>query len=330
MSPQSAWRLNGTTLAILIVLLVGIAGIVYSRVTQAPASPANGTPGTAGSVRLAGADAPVLAGTPDAKAQALLPAGYRFVTPGTLTVATHPAQLPLADYGADSRQIIGVEPDIARLVADALGLKLQLVPAAWADWPLGLESCKYDAVISNITVTEARKRKFDFSSYRYDLLGIYTRTDGPLQQIRTPADVVGLKVVVGASTNQDQILRHWDAQNIAAGLKPVEYQYFDDAVAGRLAVITGRADVSFEPNAISAYSARDGKVRRAGLFPGGWPDSAAISVTTRKGSGLADAITQALNAQIASGTYAQALQRWNLGEEAVAQSQTNPPGLPGF
>ncbi|WP_312709307.1 hypothetical protein [Stenotrophomonas sp.] len=66
------------------------------------------------------------------------------------------------------------------------------------------------------------------------------------------------------------------------------------------------------------------------LPPGGWPDSAAISATTRKGSGLADAITQALNTQIESGTYAQALQRWNLAEEAVPQSQTNPPGLPGF
>ena len=243
-------------------------------------------------------------------------------------MATHPGQLPLADYGADSKDVVGIEPDIARLIADALGLKLVIVPVAWADWPLGLESGKYDAVLSNVTVTEERKKKFDFSSYRFDLLGIYTRADGPIQKIEKPADVAGLKVVVGASTNQDQILRQWDQQNIAAGLKPVEYQYFDDAVVGRLAVITGRADVSFEPNATGAYSARDGKVRRVGLFPGGWPNAAAISVTTRKGSGLADAVTQALNTQIASGTYAQALKRWNVAEEAVPQSQTNPPGLP--
>lgn len=142
--------------------------------------------------------------------------------------------------------------------------------------------------------------------------------------------MAGLKVVVGGSTNQDQILRAWDQQNIAAGLKPVKYPYVDDAVVGRLAVITGRADVSFEPNATGAYSARDGKVRRVALFPGGWSDTAAISVTTRKGSGLADAITQALNTQIASETYAQALQRWNVSEEAVAQSQTHPPGLPNL
>lgn len=322
MSPAAPRRPSRSTLLIVGVLIIGIAGIVYSRVRKAPEAAA------VAAASLAGTNTAVLKGTLDPKAQALIPAGYRFVKPGAFTVATHPGQLPLADYGADSKDVVGIEPDIARLIADALGLKLVIVPVAWADWPLGLESGKYDAVLSNVTVTEERKKKFDFSSYRYDLLGIYTRTDGPIQKIEKPADVAGLKVVVGASTNQDQILRQWDQQNIAAGLKPVEYQYFDDAVVGRLAVITGRADVSFEPNATGAYSARDGKVRRVGLFPGGWPNAAAISVTTRKGSGLADAVTQALNTQIGSGTYAQALKRWNVAEEAVPQSQTNPPGLP--
>ncbi|HEL4296505.1 ABC transporter substrate-binding protein [Stenotrophomonas maltophilia] len=324
MSPAAPRRPSRSTLLIVGVLVIGIAGIVYSRVRQAPDA------GNVAAASLAGANTAVLRGTLDPKAQALIPAGYRFVTPGTFTVATHPGQLPLADYGADSKEVVGIEPDIARLIADALGLKLVIVPVAWADWPLGLESGKYDAVLSNVTVTEERKKKFDFSSYRYDLLGIYTRSDGPIRKIDKPADVAGLKVVVGAATNQDQILRQWDQQNIAAGLKPVEYQYFDDAVVGRLAVITGRADVSFEPNATGAYSARDGKVRRVGLFPGGWPNAAAISVTTRKGSGLADAVTQALNTQIGSGTYAQALARWNVAEEAVPQSQTNPPGLPAL
>jgi polar amino acid transport system substrate-binding protein len=55
--------------------------------------------------------------------------------------------------------------------------------------------------------------------------------------------------------------------------------------------------------------ARDGKTRLVGLFPGGWPLTAYISVTTRKGSRLADAITHALNTQIANCTYAQVLQR---------------------
>lgn len=309
------------TMLIALVLAAGVAAILYARKPPAAA---------AGTARPDIADLPPIHAAPDPAAIALLPKDFRFAVPGALTVATTPAALPLGDYAADGATVIGIEPDIARLVAESLGLRLNLVAVAWADWPLGLDSGKYDAVISNITVTEERKKKYDFSSYRHDLLGIYTRSDGPIQAIREPRDVAGLKVVLGASTNQDQILRHWNQTNLAAGLKPVEFQYFDDAVVGRLAVITGRADVSFEPNATGAYAARDGKVRRVGLFPGGWPNAAAISVASRKDSGLAAAVTQALNTQIGKGHYASALARWNLQEEAVQRSETNPPGLAGF
>ena len=64
------------------------------------------------------------------------------------------------------------------------------------------------------------------------------------------------------------------------------------------------------------------------MFSGGWPLSAEIAVTTRKGAGLADAATAALNAQIANGNYNKVLSRWGLLSEAIAESQTNPPGLP--
>ncbi len=155
MSPAAPRRPSRSTLLIAGVLVIGIAGIVYSRVRQAP------DVGAVAATSLAGANTAILKGTLDPKAQALIPAGYRFVTPGAFTVATHPGQLPLADYGADSKDVVGIEPDIARLIADALGLKLVIVPVAWADWPLGLESGKYDAVLSNVTVTEERKKKFD-------------------------------------------------------------------------------------------------------------------------------------------------------------------------
>ncbi|MFW2853027.1 ABC transporter substrate-binding protein [Sphingomonas sp. TX0543] len=260
---------------------------------------------------------------------ALLPRNLTLATPGTLSVAMVVGALPLADYARGEKGgVVGVEPNIAQLVADSLGLKLKITPVAWADWPLGLTSGKYDAVMSNVTVTEERKAKFDFSTYRDDQLGIYTRADGPIRAIKKSADIAGLKVAVGASTNQSQILDRWNAQNIAAGRKPAEPQYYDDAGIARLAVLSGRVDVSFGPNATAAYEARDGRTRRVGSVPGGWPLTAYIAVATRKGSGLAPAITAALNAQIDSGTYGRLLSRWNLASEGIKRSETNPPGLP--
>jgi len=39
-------------------------------------------------------------------------------------------------------------------------------------------------------------------------------------------------------------------------------------------------------------------------------------------------VSDSINDMIADGTYEKILKRWNLWEEAVSQSQINPPGLP--
>lgn len=264
---------------------------------------------------------------PVPEALKLLPKDFKFAKDGVLTVGTTTGRLPFGAYATDNKTPVGNAPDIAQLVADSLGRRLELVSVAWADWPLGLQSGKFDVVISNVTVTEERKEKFDFSTYRDDKLGFYVKSDSKLQ-IREPKDVAGLKVIVGASTNQEQILLRWNQQNIAAGLKPVEVQYHDDDVLLYLALASGRADAYLAPNGIAAYHARDGKTKLVGSFSGGWPQTAEIAVASRKGSGIADVITAALNAQIKNGNYAKALSRWNLESEAIAQSRTNPPGLP--
>ena len=73
---------------------------------------------------------------------------------------------PLSLFATDNKTLIGNEVDIAYAVGETLGLKVEVLPVAWADWPLGIESGKYEAVLSNVTVTEARKEKFDFATYR--------------------------------------------------------------------------------------------------------------------------------------------------------------------
>jgi polar amino acid transport system substrate-binding protein len=229
----------------------------------------------------------------------------------------------------DTKTVVGNEPDIAQLVADSLGLKLELVSVAWPDWPLGLASGRFDAVISNVTVTEARKEKFDFSTYRQDVLGYYVKSDSPIKSITEPKDIAGLKVIVDSGTSQEHILLDWVKRNKEAGLAPTDVQYYDDTAVRELAIQSGRADAYLAPNAFEAFkAAQTGKTRLVGIINGGWPQSAEIAVTTRKGSGLAEAITIALNAQIKNGNYAKVLERWGLTSEGVQTSRTNPPGLP--
>ncbi|AMB73400.1 MULTISPECIES: ABC transporter substrate-binding protein [Pantoea] len=265
----------------------------------------------------------------NASAVAQLPANYHFAVPGALTVAVAALNSPpLTVFSDDNKTLLGSEVDIARLVADSLGLRLNVVPASWEDWPLGVASGKYDAAITNITVTKARKEKFDFATYRKDSLGFYVKTSSPIQSLTKADDIAGLRIIVGSGTNQEAILLAWDKENQARGLKPFTPIYTKDDAAQTLALQAGRADAYFGPNVIGAWKAAlNGKTRLVGSVDGGWPKAAHIAVTVKKGSGLAEPISTALNGVIQNGDYQKVLDRWGEGVERIDHSEINPPGL---
>ncbi|MFI2566397.1 ABC transporter substrate-binding protein [Paenarthrobacter sp. NPDC089989] len=248
---------------------------------------------------------------------------------GKLTVVTTGGAAPLSLFASDNKTLIGSEVDIAYAVGETLGLQVEVLPVAWADWPLGVESGKYEAVLSNVTVTEARKEKFDFATYRNDLLGFYAKSDSDIGEVKEAKDVAGKRIIVGSGTNQEAILVRWDEENKKNGLKPVDFQYYDDDSASQLALQSGRADLTFGPNASAAYkAAKDGKTKQVGTLEGGWPLKAEIAFTTKKGNGLALAAQTALNKLIKDGNYGKILDRWGLSSEAIPASELNPAGLP--
>ncbi|MGO2095722.1 MAG: ABC transporter substrate-binding protein [Candidatus Microbacterium stercoravium] len=266
---------------------------------------------------------------PDAVA-ALEASGFEPIQEGKLTVAVNAASTPLGFLAEDdNRTILGIEPDIASLVADGLGLEFAPENVAWADWPLGVESGKYDVVVSNVTVTEERKDLFDFATHRNDVIAFQVEADSDIESITEAEDVSGLQVVVGSGTNQEKILLDWFAQNEANGLEPGEAVYYDDNAAAQLALTSGRVDAIFGPNPTAAYAAAvTGESKVVGTINGGFPETAQIGVTTAKGNGLIDPVAIVLNAIIDDGTYDEALARWGLEDERVDESLVNPPGLP--
>lgn len=263
------------------------------------------------------------------QAVAQLPKDYRFAVPGKFTVAVAALNSPpLTVFAEDNKTLMGSEVDIARLVADSLGLELNVVPTSWEDWPLGVQSGKYDAAISNITVTKARKEKFDFATYRKDSLGFYVKSDSPLKAIEKEEDIAGLRIIVGSGTNQEAILLAWDHANQQKGLPAFIPMYTKDDAAQTLALQSGRADVFFGPNVIGAWKAAlTGKTRLVGSVDGGWPKAAHIAVTLKKDSGLVVPVQTALNGVISNGDYDKVLNRWGEGIERLPVSEINPVGL---
>lgn len=265
----------------------------------------------------------------NAAAIAQIPAGHRFAVPGAFTVAVAALNSPpLTVFSDDNKTLLGSEVDMARLVADSLGLKLNVVPTSWEDWPLGVASGKYDAAITNVTVTKARKERFDFATYRKDSLGFYVKKSSPIVSLSKVEDIAGLRIIVGSGTNQEAILLAWDQENRAKGLKPFIPVYTKDDAAQTLSLQAGRADAYFGPNVIGAWKAAlNGQTRLVGSVDGGWPKAAHIAVTVKKDGGLVQPVNTALNGVIQNGDYDKVLNRWGEGIERLDRSEINPPGL---
>nr|WP_055553214.1 ABC transporter substrate-binding protein [Streptomyces sp. NBRC 110028] len=248
---------------------------------------------------------------------------------GTLRVGgSAGASPPLGFYATDDTTRIGVEIDLATLVADTLGLKIAFDAVSWENLFVGLDSSKFDAVFSNVTVTEERKQKYDFATYRLDNLAFEAKK-GTSWRVKGPRDVAGRTISVSSGTNQEKILVDWSKENQKAGREPVDITYFQKDTDYYLALQSGRIDAYLGPHPTAAYHvASAGQTQIIGTLSGGGDlVQGKIAATTRKGSGLVDAYAAAIDHIIQDGSYARVLKRWGLSSEAVKKSEVNPRGL---
>jgi polar amino acid transport system substrate-binding protein len=248
-------------------------------------------------------------------AAALLPAKVR--DRGTLVVGAGfgSGSVPLGFY--------------AYLVAQALGLQPKIEVTSWENLFVGLDSAKYDVGFSNITVTEKRKQKYDFATYRKDDIAFEAKKGGTWR-VTGAKDIAGKTIAVGSGTNQEKILVDWNEANVRAGLPAATIKYFQKNTDTYLALSSGRIDGYLGPNPSIAYHVKtSGETETIGKFSGAGPTlQGLIAATTKKDSGLVKAYQAAIDGVIADGSYARVLDRWNVSTEAVAKSEINPPGLP--
>ncbi|WP_411977327.1 transporter substrate-binding domain-containing protein [Streptomyces decoyicus] len=317
------------TLTAALVLAAGSVALTACGGTAAPGgNSVNAAAGGRGPKINIGPDQHRIHGTKDPESAALVPARVRET--GALRIGVSAdGSPPLTFHATDDKTLIGVEEDIATLVADTLGLEPRFEPLSWENLFVGLDSGKLDAVFSNVTVTEERKDKYDFATYRLDQLAMEAKK-GSGWKVRGPKDVAGRTIAVDSGTNQEKILVDWSKENEKAGRKPVDIKYFHKPSDTYLALQSGRLDGFFGPNPTAAYHVNTaGQTEITGTFSGGGDRvRGEIAATTKKDSGLVKAYAAALRKVIDNGRYGKVLARWGLTGEQLKTSRINPPGLP--
>ena len=116
-----------------------------------------------------------------------------------LTMATN-AEFPPYEY-VEGDKIVGIDAEIAALIADKLGMELEIVDVAFDSIIPGVQSGKYDMGMAGLTVNDERLEKVNFStSYAAGIQAIIVKEGS---DIKTVDDLAGKKIGVQTSTTGD-------------------------------------------------------------------------------------------------------------------------------
>ena len=168
---------------------------------------------------------------------------------GSYIIATDTVFAPFEFTDADNN-FVGIDVDLLAAIAEDQGFEYELQSLGFDAALLAVESGQADGVIAGMSITDARKEKFDFSDSYYDA-GV-TMAVAKGSSIATFDDLKDQKVAVKTGTNGAEF-----AKSIAEqyGFEVVE---FSDSPTMYQDVITGNTVACFEDYPVMAYNIQQG------------------------------------------------------------------------
>lgn len=123
---------------------------------------------------------------------------------GVLRVAVFDSNPPFGFLDRETRQIRGLDVDVAQAIADKLKVKLVLIPTNPANRIPLLVSGKADLVAANFTVTNERRQQIEFSTPYFASGQQFIVRKGSLTK---PEQLASLRIGVDKGTTQEITLR---------------------------------------------------------------------------------------------------------------------------
>lgn len=137
----------------------------------------------------------------------------------------------------DKGQYAGFDVDIAKALCQHMKVECVWVSQDWDGIIPGLLANKYDAIISSMSITDARKKIIDFTQKYYNTPAHFMAQKGSGISDISPAALKGKAIAVQTSTNQLAFLEaYYKDSDIRT------YQTTDDGAADLAA---GRVDLAF-------------------------------------------------------------------------------------
>lgn len=110
-------------------------------------------------------------------------------------------------YGKQGQYANGYDVQIAKKIADALDMRLEIHAYAWESLISGVQSGALDLIIAGMSPTDERKLQVDFSDpYLTSNLVVVVRKDGNFANADDIMDFAGAKIVAQSGTFHDTVI----------------------------------------------------------------------------------------------------------------------------
>jgi polar amino acid transport system substrate-binding protein len=239
---------------------------------------------------------------------------------GTLTVAADATYPPDEFIAPDGKTVIGMDADMAKAIAELMGLKATVQNIPFDSIIPGLAAGKYNLGMSSFTDTKDREKTVDFVTYATAGSSFYVQADGG-PNVGSLDDLCGLKFGAEKGTTQADDATAQSKTCTDAGKPAVSVSVFPDQNGVNLALSSGRIEVAAADTPVAAYAVKqsEDKFKISGSSYGNAPYGIAMS----KDSGLQQPVLAAVKSLMADGTYKKILDYWVLPSDEISNPTIN-------
>jgi polar amino acid transport system substrate-binding protein len=259
---------------------------------------------------------------PDAAAVALLPAPIK--EKGELSVAMDLHYPPTTFLADDNTTPIGLNPDIARLIAKKLGLKLNFVNTSFDTIIPGIEGGRYDFTATSMSPTAERLKVLDMIDYFNGGLSVAVAAGNPLELSNDNLCGKNIAVTKGSNAQLKHLpnISEWTCTsqgkpaingitlpNVQEALTQLASKRVDGVLYDTPALVWAEKQ---QPNAIEVLSPQvDTRTEHI------------VTVALKKGSPLTPALQAAVQSVLDSPEYQKSLSTWGLTDGAITDAKLN-------
>ncbi|WP_128895762.1 amino acid ABC transporter substrate-binding protein [Longirhabdus pacifica] len=223
---------------------------------------------------------------------------------GTLIIGTEGTYRPYT-FHDESGALTGFDVEIAKEVANRLGVEAEFKETQWDAMFAGLDAKRFDMIANQVGIKEERLKKYDFSNH-YITSSAVLVTSEDNSEVTNFEDIKGLKAAQSLTSNYADIAKQYEAEIVSV-------EGFNQAID---LLNTDRVDVTINDK-ITILDYKKVKPDAPVKIAATSEDASQSGFMFRQGNDtLVQAVNEALEEMIEDGTYLEISKKW-FGEDVL-------------